>query len=302
MNLRLYAANTNESSSDTSSASARSPFLLEWLTRLTHPGLSLNHFAAQADGSVTVDREPKASDWNAVAHVCGYNADVFQETAAPLPLASAEIDYFRRNHRGTENHISRDFLTAQTDLPSPLAELYGLYRHRARIDAEAALWVAQSTISLRVASAMSDLLAIGAFANGLEYISYMGVTYSVPCAFDTSAEIDHANREAQRRLALPADHPSHLLKLRPDELGVLASSIAGQNALPPALFLEKANLLSEARQDVTRLPMNVHIQTAIVEHDLPLQLPWAERLVHAYARRLPQWVMGIQEVQSLLNP
>ncbi|MDD4616170.1 MAG: hypothetical protein PHW76_03520 [Alphaproteobacteria bacterium] len=302
MNLKLYAANANDSA-EISPASARSPVLLEWVTKLAHPGLSLHHLTALpcAEHSIATDREPRASDWNAVAYVCGYAADSFSEAGGVLPLASAEIDYFRRNHRGTENHISRDFLTAQTDLPSPLAELYGLYRHRARIDAEAALWVAQSTTSFRVASVMADLLAIGAFANGLEYISYMGVTYSVPCAFDSSAEIDHANREAQRRLTLPPDHPSHLLKLRPDELGVLASSIAKENALTPAEFLEKANLLSEARQDVTRLPMDVHFATAIVERDIPLQFRWTVRLVNAFARRLPHWVMGIQEVQNLLN-
>jgi hypothetical protein len=306
MNLRLTAANTNDVSADEAAtpASARSPFLLEWLTRLTHPRFSMEKAARPAEAHeqhVEIGKEPRVGDWNAVANLCGYTSEQFQEAGTPLPLTAAEIDYFRRNHRATENHVCRDFLTAQTDLPSPLAELYGLYRHRARIDAEAALWVAQSTASTRVASVMADLLAVGGFANGLEYISYMGVTYSVPAAFDTSAEIDHANKEAHRRLVLPADHPSHLLKLRPDELGVLASSIAERNALAPADFLEKANLLAEARQDVTRLPFNVHFATAVAERDLPLQSPWAERIVTAYARYFPAWVMDLTEVQDIVS-
>jgi hypothetical protein len=304
MNLRLSAANTNDASANSSAASARSPLLLDWLSRLTHPELSLDLLGLPFDRKenlAPIDSDPRPDDWNTIAHICGYTLEDFFAAGTPLPLTSAEIDYFRRNHRGTENHISRDFLTAQTDLPSPLAELYGLYRHRARIDAEAALWVAQSTNSMRVASVMADLLAIGGFANGLEYVSYLGVTYSVPCAFDTSAEIDHANREAARRLSLPADHPSHLLKLKPDEIGVLASSIAEGNALAPADFLEKANLLSEARQDVTRLPNKLHFSTVVVERDLPMQTLWMERLVNAFAHLFPEWVSELPEVQEVLN-
>ncbi|MFA5040664.1 MAG: hypothetical protein WC464_03410, partial [Bdellovibrionales bacterium] len=237
MNLRLTAANTNQAPTESSAVSARGPHLLEWLARLTRQEFPIDLISSpfgRRDGIPSVDKEPHADDWNTISHICGYTLEDFFDAGSSLPLTAAEIDYFRRNHRGTENHVSRDFLTAQTDLPSPLAELYGLYRHRARIDAEAALWIAQSTSSLRLPSIMADLLAVGAFANGLEYVSYMGVTYSVPCAFDTSAEIDHANREAARRLELPADHPSHLLKLKPDELGVLAASIAERNALSPS--------------------------------------------------------------------
>jgi hypothetical protein len=304
MNLRLIAANTNDASISAPAASARSPLLLEWLSRLTHPGFPHGLLSLPADRKESVsaiDKEPRVDDWNTIAHICGYTLEDFFDAGTPLPLTVAEVDYFRRNHRGTENHISRDFLTAQTDLPSPLAELYGLYLHRSRIDAEAALWVAQSTSSTRVASVMADLLAIGAFANGLEYVSSMGITYSVPCAFDTSSEIDHANREAARRLALPADHPSHLLKLKPDELGVLAAAIVEQNALASADFLEKANLLSEARQDVTRLPTKLHFSTAVAEHDLPIQALWVERLVNAFVRLFPEWVIDLPEVQAVLN-
>ncbi len=300
MNLRLTAANMNDASTERSMISARSPHLLEWLARLARKEIPFDLSSSSFDRKESVaftNREPCPDDWNTVAHVCGYAMEDFLDAGSSLPLTSAEIDYFRRNHCGAENQVSRDFLTAQVDLPSPLAELYGLYRYRARIDAEAALWVAQSTSSLRVASIMADLLSIGAFANGLEYVSYMGVTYSVPCAFDTSAEIDHANREAARRMELPADHPSHILKLKPDELGVLAASIAERNALSPADFLQKANLLSEARQDVTRLPSKLHFATVVVERDLPVQAEWSERLLNAFVRHFPKWVISLPEVQ-----
>lgn len=304
MNFRLSAANTNEISADASLATSRSPRLLEWLAKLTRPDFSVDMLAESFDFQekpLAPSIKPHSDDWNIISHLCGYSMADFLGASSPLPLTAAEVDYFRRNHRGTENHVSRDFLTAQTDLPSPLAELYGLYRHRTRIDTEAALWLAQSTGSLRVSRIMADLLAIGAFANGLEYVSYLGVTYSVPCAFDTSAEIDFTNREAMRRLSLSADHPSHLLKLKPDELGVLAASIAENNALDPNAFLEKANLLCEARQDVNRLPIHQQFTTAVVEHDLPMSAPWAQRLVKAYARFFGKWVTGVPEIQGLLN-
>jgi len=303
--MNMKAANTNGEGS-LNVTSARSPRLLEWLTHLTQPGFSLDLLSEPFDredktSATSSSTAPHADDWNIVHHICGYTLKDFGTADIAMPLTAAEIDYFRRNHRGTEGHISRDFLTAQTDLPSPLAELYGLYRHRARIDAEAALFLAQSTSSMRVARVMADLLAIGAFANGLEYVSYLGVTYSVPCAFDTSAEIDRANLEAARRLALPADHPSHLLKLTPDELGVLASSIAEKSALTAEEFLEKANMLSEARQDVNRLPAEQHFATAVIERDLPLQTSWAVRLAGAYARIFTKWVAGLPEIQAVLH-
>ena len=302
------AANANNDASDcaATAVTAHNPRLLEWLSKLTQQGFSLDMLNQPLDrqekANATGD-DSKAShsdDWAAVGHVCGYSPQCLIEAAVSLPLTAAEIDFFRRNHRGTENHISRDFLTAQTDLPSPLAELYGLYRHRARIDAEAALFLAQSTGSTRVARVMADLLAIGAFANAFEGISHMGATYSVSSAFDTSADIDRANMEATRLLALPSDHPSHLLKATPDELGVIATSIAGVNATKSETFLEKAQVLSVSRQDVNRLPENRHFATAINERDVPLQKPWGARLAVAYARIFPLWVAGSPEVQALL--
>lgn len=283
---------------------SRSMRLLEWLTKITQPGFSLDSLTRPSDlhgktAAAPIGELPHADDWCAIAHICGHSLQDFIAAGTALPLTAAEIDYFRRNHRGTENHVSRDFLTAQSDLPSPLAELYGLYRHRARIDVEAALWVAQSTGSTRVARMMGDLLTIGAFANGLECVNYLGATHSVPAAFDTALEIDRANLEAARRLALPADHPSHLLKLTPDEIGVLASSIAEKNTMSSADFLEKSNLLAEARQDVNRLAVEQHFATAIAERDLPLQKSWAARLALAYTHIFPRWVAELPEIQAL---
>ena len=164
------AANANNDAT-THAPSTRSMRLLEWLTQLTQPGFSLDTLTQPFDlqdktTATPAGPLPHIDDWHAVAHICGHSPQDFVAAGTAMPLTAAEIDYFRRNHRGTENHVSRDFLTAQTDLPSPLAELYGLYRHRARIDVEAALWVAQSTGSMRVARMMADLLAIGALPTG----------------------------------------------------------------------------------------------------------------------------------------
>ena len=149
MHLRPKSAANANGDQHNAVASARSPRLLEWLTHITQPGFSLDLLSQPFDtqektSAGQIGELPHNDDWHAIAHICGYGPEDFRAAAAPLPLTSAEIDYFRRNHRGTETHISRDFLTAQTDLPSPLAELYGLYRHRARLDAEAALFLAQS--------------------------------------------------------------------------------------------------------------------------------------------------------------
>ncbi len=302
LNVLLHPAN------DLPSPLVREPNnkILDWLTRLSQPGLSF--------GALTqsFDRQDKASigettsallldDWQAVATLSGHSAGDLMAGAASLPLTSAEIDHFRRNHRCTENHVSRDFLAARSDLPSPLAELYGLYRHRARTDTEATLFVAQATGSTRVARIMADLLAIGGFASGTEYVSYLGLTYSVPSAFDTSDLIDRANHEAARRLAMPGDHPAHLLRLTPDEISVLAGNIAEKHAMATADFMEKANLLSEARQDVARLPVSQHFATAIIERDLPLQQLWVTRLCAAYARVFENWVAALPEVDAVLQ-
>ena len=284
----------------------RNPKILEWLNRFTQSNLAFDTLGHSLDRAerITVeisDVPVHTDDWQAVANICGYGAEDFAAAGATLPLTVAEIEHFRRNHRCTESNVHRDFLTAKSDLPSPLAELYGLYQHRARLDAEATLFLAQSTTSMRVARMTADLLAIGAFANGMEFITHMGLTYSVPAAFDTSGIIDSANNEAARRLALPAEHPSHLLKLTPDEIGILAMELAEKNTLSSADFLEKANLLAEARQDVNRLPVSQHFTTAFTERDLPHQYSWVMRICAAYGRVFESWVSGIPETQALLQ-
>jgi hypothetical protein len=301
-----FSPANNDNNHSTTASWGQSDKLLEWLSRFSRTGLSfagLNQTLDQNQKS-TIDfgqNSGLADDWQTVANLSGHSISDFASAGASLPLTAAEIDHFRRNHRGTESHVSRDFLTARSDLPSPLSELYGLYLHRARVDAEACLFVAQATGSTRVARVMADLLAVGSFANALEYISHMGVTYSVPAAFDTSDIIDHANHEAARRLALSPDHPSHLLRLTPDEIGVLASNIAEKRAMEATAFLRKAQLLAEARQDVTRLPVNQHFATAIVEGDIPLSEAWGERLSAAYARILEGWVIDLPEIESVVH-
>ena len=170
------------------------------------------------------------------------------------------------------------------------------------MDAEAALFVAQSTGSTRVASGIADLLAIGGFANAMEFISYLGQTYSVPAAFDTSDIVDRANHEALRRLNVVVDHPAHILKLSPDEIAVLAANIADKNALNADAFMDKARLLAEARQDTNRLPAERQFATAIEQHDLPLDLTWVKRIGMAYANLFEDWVAHIGELKPLLKP
>jgi hypothetical protein len=302
----MVALPTPANNDERGSEWGRNQKILEWLCRLAQPGFSFEALtqplnrqqkatAGAGSGSILFD------DWQTITNICGHAINDFIAAGASLPLTAAEIDHFRRNHRGTENHISRDFLAARTDLPSPLAELYGLYLHRARVDAEATLIIAQSTGSTRVARTMADLLAIGGFANGLEFITYLGITYSVPAAFDTSDIIDRANHEAARRMALPAAHPSHLLKLTHDEISILASRIAEQNIMSAPDFLEKANLLAESRQDVTRLPVEKHFTTAIIERDLPIQQLWVTRLCAAYGRIFEGWVAGLPEIDAIIG-
>jgi hypothetical protein len=275
--------------------------IIAWLLRVTSspplgaPAVLRSYNINALSGGTTLD------DWQTVTSLCGHPAEDFIAAGAGLPLTAAEIDHFRRNHREADHRVGRDFLAAKSDLPSPLAELYGLYRHRARLDTESALFVAQTTGSTRIARIMGDLLAIGGFANGHECISHMTMTYSVPAAFDTSDLIDRANHEAARRLQLPIDHPAHLLKLSPDEISVLATNIVEKNALSGPDFLDKANLLAEARQDVTRLSSDKQFVTALGEHDLPINQIWVLRICAAYARLFECWVAGLPEIDAFMN-
>jgi len=237
-----------------------------------------------------IDRARRPSDdWQTIETLSGHSMQDFAEAGTDLPLSAAEIDHFRRNHRETDRLVGRDFLSYHNDLPSPLAELYGLYRHRARLDTEASLFVAQATGSARIARAMADLLAIGAFASGNECVSHLSMTYSVPAAFDTSALIDRACDEALRRLALPIESPAHLLKLSPDEISVLANNIVERHVMAAHDFLEKANALAEARQDVHRMQVSKRFTTAFTDGDLPQGKAWSLRLKGAYETMFPNW-------------
>lgn len=282
----------------------------DWLDRFAEPKASGNApaRAGLSQDVATSDRlqeaqgndgSPQQDDWQSVLALCGYGAKDFASSGSSLPLTAAEIDHFLRNHRETENYVSRDFLISRSDLPSPLGELYGLYLHRARVDAEAALFVAQATGSTRVAQTMADLLAIGGFSNALEYLGHAGLTYSVPAALDTASVIDAANDEASHRMAIDAAHPGHLLKLTPDDIAGLAGELADRHALEPADFLDKANLLAEARQDVARMPVSQRFATALIERDLPLRLDWVARIGRAYARLLNAWVADLPEIKGL---
>lgn len=280
--------------------------IVAWLFRITaradhKPSKTLDNPSHQNTKRDAPPAIEPLDDWETVSSLCGHRREDFAAAGVGLPLTAAEIDHFRRNHRETDQLVGRDFLAAKSDLPSPLAELYGLYRHRARLDTEAALFVAQATGSTRVAHVMADLLAIGGFANAHEGITHMTLTYSVTAAFDTSDLIDRANQEAMRRLSLPVDHPAYLLKLSPDEIGLLAGSIVENNVLSGADFIEKSNLLSEARQDVNRLPASKHFITAIGERDLPIHEPWVIRICAAYARIFESWVAGLPEINAILS-
>ena len=96
--------------------------LLEWLSRFSRTGLSfagLNQ-AFDQNEKAKVDAHAAsafADDWQTVANLSGHSIGDFASAGVGLPLTAAEIDHFRRNHRGTESHICRDFLSARHDLP-----------------------------------------------------------------------------------------------------------------------------------------------------------------------------------------
>ena len=273
--------------------------IISWLFRMTARNSGKVHHTDLAQQNASpfnksskflIDRAGKPmDDWQTVASITGHSAQDFLYAGIHLPLSAAEIDHFRRNHRETDRLVGRDFLAYRNDLPSPVAELYGLYRHRARLDTEATLFVAQATGSTRTARIMADLLAIGAFASGHECIAHVSMTYSVPAAFDTSDLIDRTCDEAMRRLALPIDNPSHLLKLTPDEISVLANNIVERHVMTAVDFLEKANILAEARQDVHRIPAERQFTSAFASGDFPHDKAWVMRLNSAYQAIFPVW-------------
>ncbi|MBI1272747.1 MAG: hypothetical protein GC131_01490 [Alphaproteobacteria bacterium] len=275
--------------------------ILNWLFRITQTELPITKADDQAAlvWHIAKERLVAASqddDWKIVQALCCHDHDDFMAAQAELPVTAAEINHFRRNHRGIDTSLASRFKTPAEQLPDPLAALYSLYLNQARADTEATLFIAQASGSTRVARVVADLLAMAGFAGGHKSISYLTAVYSVPAAFDTSALIDLANHEAARRLAVQIDHPTHLLKLSPDDISMLAARIIEQNALNSAAFLQKAQTLAEARQDVNRFQPAQRFRTAVSERDLPIEAQWVQRICAAYGRILTAWVADMPEL------
>ncbi len=274
-------------------ASATPGLMLGILHKLTKSQLDLRQYA---EPLATVRQEVAArlnlnadDDWQAVQAICGYGAQDFTAAGAPLPLTAATIHHFCRNHRDCDVSLGGQFETVGSALPESLAVLYSVYTSQARVDAEATLFLAQASGSTRVAATMADLLAIGGFCHGTKSISCQGHVYAVASAFDTAQIIDAANIEARTRLAFPAEHEGHLLRLTPDQIGILAAELAAAHRLDLYDFVKKANLMAEARQDVNRFTPAQHFTTALFEGDLPISEAWVGRIIEAMRRIIPAW-------------
>lgn len=267
--------------------------LLGILHRLTKSQLDLRQYAEPlAIVRQAVDARlnfAEDDDWRAVQAICGYSAEDFAAAAAPLPLTAAAIYHFCRNHRECDVSLGGQFETVGSSVPEALAVLYSVYMSQARVDAEAALFLAQASGSTRVAAVMADLLAIGGFCQGTKSISCQGKVYAIATAFDTAPIIDAVNLEARMRLMLPAEHDDHLLRLSPDQVGILAAELAAQHRFGLVEFLKKANLMAEARQDVNRFTAAQHFTTALFEGDLPITEGWVGRTIDAMRRIIPAW-------------
>lgn len=267
--------------------------LLGILQKLTKSQLDLRQYAEPlAAMRQAVDARlnfSESDDWQAVQAICGYSAEDFAAAGAPLPLSAAAIHHFCRNHRECDVSLGGQFETLGSAVPEALAVLYSVYMTQTRIDAEAALFLAQTSGTTRVATIMADLLAIGGFCHGTTSISCQGKVYAVATAFDAAQVIDAANIEARTRLAFPAEHDGHLLRLTPDQIGILAAELAAEHRFTLAEFLEKANLMAEARQDVNRFTVAQHFTTALFEGDLPISEAWVGRTIDAMRRIIPAW-------------
>ena len=273
--------------------------LLSILQKLTKSQLDLRQYAEPlaavrqaVDSRLNIDAD---DDWQAVQAICGYGALDFSAAGASLPLTAAEIHHFCRNHRDCDVSLGGQFETVGSALPEALAVLYSVYTSQAKIDAEAALFLAQASGSTRVAGVMADLLAIGGFCHGTKSISCQGHVYAVAAAFDTAQIIDAANIEARTRRAYPAEHDGHLLRLTPDQIGILAAELAAEHRLTLPEFLRKANLMAEARQDVNRFTAAQHFTTALFEGALPISEAWVGRIIDAMRRVIPAWAGALPQ-------
>ncbi|MBP7252225.1 MAG: hypothetical protein KBA75_01920 [Alphaproteobacteria bacterium] len=268
----------------------RRDWLLKVVNRLTRRQLDLVEAPPQSVVRQAVDARlaiEVSGDWEAIQAICGYGQYEFALAQANLPLTAATIQHFCRNHRDCDASLAGQFEVLNGDVPEALAVFYSIYHTQTRLDAEAALFLAQSSGTTRVARSMADLLTIGGFQHGDKSINCQGRVYAVAAAFDTAVVIDAANQEALARLTLSADDPEHLLQLSPDSVGLLAARLAETYRLTPLAFFRKANLLAEARQDVNRFTTHERFAVALYEGDLPISEPWVARLIAAMRDIVP---------------
>lgn len=284
----------------------RRDWLLKVVQRLTGQRLDLASPAAQTAAAQALDARlaiEVTGDWDAIQAICGYGQSEFalaqsmlqSGAQSSLPLTAAAIQHFCRNHRDCDVSLPGQFEALGCEVPAALAVFYSIYHTQTRFDAEAALFLAQSSGTTRVARTMADLLTIGGFQLGDKSINCEGRVYAVAAAFDTAAVIDAANQEALARLTLPADDPEHLLQLSPDSIGLLAARLAETYRLAPIAFFRKANLLAEARQDVNRFPAHERFAVALYEGDLPISEPWVARLIAAMRTVVPGLVGNLPQ-------
>lgn len=280
----------------------RRDWLLKVVQRLTGQRLDLASPAVQTAAAQALDARlaiEVTGDWEAIQAICGYGQNEFALALsggqAGLPLTAAAIQHFCRNHRDCDASLPGQFEALGCEVPAALAVFYSIYHTQTRFDAEAALFLAQSSGTTRVARTMADLLTIGGFQLGDKSINCEGRVYAVAAAFDTAAVIDAANQEALARLTLPADDPEHLLQLSPDAIGLLAARLAESTRMAPIAFFRKANLLAEARQDVNRFPAHERFAVALYEGDLPISESWVVRLIAAMRTVVPGLVGNLPQ-------
>jgi hypothetical protein len=266
-------------------------WLLALVHKFTHRQLNLQHYNAPRQIlQLAVDARfdlAMENDWETVQAICGFSQEDFIAAAASLPLTAAVIQHFCRNHRDNDPSLAGQFESLGQAIPEPLAILYSIYHTQARLDAEATLFLAQTSCSTRVPQQMADLLTIGGFNHGDKSIHCEGRVYAIATAFDTATVIDAVCKEAKERLQLPADHHDHLLQLCPEAIGLLAAQLSATHRLPPLPFFHKSHLLAEARQDVNRFAPRERFGIALYEGDLPVSESWVQRLVKAMKHIAP---------------
>jgi hypothetical protein len=257
--------------------------LVKWLTRRaeerTQDNASHPPTAAQNDA--------ESEDLKAFLSLVHFSREDWQSLNLTPSLTAVEIRHFAKAHNAALSDIESAFLPARMDLPLPLADFYIRYLVQARRDVEATLLIAQATHSARVPRLMADALAIGAFEGaGIEALRHEGHEYAQAAIQDTAPLIDAAAAIADQKLALPVDHPQHLLRINVMDLSRLAAEIVEREALTPCAFLLKAKALYLARCDVCRFPPVERLSTAMNECDLSLEDAWVKRLCQAHDRLL----------------